>query len=188
MTDDELFLDTLQDLSQKTWLGDRYGWVRASGIVRQLLIDGSSSLVHPINREHRLKLTFQVPEDPVLEKGTVLWLAGDMVAKGLQFPIRSVDLDGFLATRLMYAGGHWFTVREIVTTVANAFGGVHRGEPKDTVQQELNAVNAAFPHLLGGPVFLQMRGIGHITLIGLRSLAEAVAKKRGVPLTWTMPA
>jgi hypothetical protein len=62
---------------------------------------------------------------------------------------------------------------------------VRRGTPKGTAQDELDVVSAAFPHLVGGLVFVQMRGIAHFTLIGLRPLAEAIAKKRGVLLTWT---
>ena len=188
MTDDELFLHTLQDLSQKTGMGNQYEWLRSSHLVRQLLMDGHASLVDRVNREHRLKLTFQVPEDPEIdERRTIIWMAGDSVAVGAPTPSQSVNRDGFLATRLLYAAGRYYTMHEIVDTVAHALGGVHRGDPKDPTAAQLSAINAAFPGLAGGPVFFQMRGIGHITLIGLRPLVEAVAQKRGVSITWALP-
>jgi hypothetical protein len=66
-------------------------------------------------------------------------------------------------------------------------GGVHHGKPQGPSQEELAALNAALQVLGGGAATAQMRGIGHITIVGLKPLAAAVAKKHGIPLTWTNP-
>ncbi len=183
MNDDELFLRTLQDLSQKVNLGNEYDWLRASALVRQLLIDGHP-LVERVNRVYGLKLRFGVPDvSGAVDEHTMVFMAGDTLLSVL--PIRMVNRDGFLAAPLIYIRGRWFTTAEIVGTVANALGGVHRGDPSTGSQEELTALNAAIQVLGGGAATAQIRGIGHMTIRGLKPLAKVVAKKLGASITWT---
>jgi hypothetical protein len=183
MHDDELFLRTIQDLSQKVNVGDEYDWLRASALVRQLLIDGHP-LVGRVNRVYGLKLRFEVPDaSDAVDEHTMVFMAGDTLLGVL--PMRTVNRDGFLAAPLIYVRGRWFTTREIVDTVANALGGVHKGDLTAGSQQELSALNAAIQVLGGGAATAQIRGIGHMTIRGLKPLAEVVATKLGVSITWT---
>jgi hypothetical protein len=52
---DELFLNTLKDLRAKANSNDRYQLIKASGLLRLLLLDG---LVDRVNSKHRIKLKF----------------------------------------------------------------------------------------------------------------------------------
>jgi hypothetical protein len=185
MHHDELFLRTIRDLSEKINLGNEYDWLRASALVRQLLLDGTP-LVHRVNREYRLKLTFDVPDiSGSVDQHTLFYMAGDALL-GVD-PRMIVDLDGLLKAPLIFARGKSYTVHEIVDTVAHAIGGVHQGRPEGPSQAELTALNAALQVLGAGAATAQMRGIGHITIVGLKPLASAVATKHGIPLTWTNP-
>ncbi len=185
MNDDELFLRTIDDLSKKINLGTPYDWLRGSALVRQLLIDGYP-LVDRVNHDPRLTLVFDVPDaSGAVDEHTLALLAGDALL-GVH-PRRTVDRKGFLATPLIYVKGRWYTVHEIVDTVAHALGGVHKGDPKGDSQNELAALNASVEVLGGGAATTQIRGIGHITIVGVKPLAEVVAKKYGIPITWTNP-
>jgi hypothetical protein len=185
MHDDALFLRTIEDLSKKVNLGDQYDWLRASALVRQLLIDGHP-LVDRVNHDPRLKLAFDVPDSSgAVDEHTLVFMAGDGLL-GVQ-PRRTVDRDGFLATRLICVKGRWFTVHEIVDTVAHAVGGVHKGDPRGDSQSELAALDASLLVLGGGAATTQIRGIGHITIVGLKPVAEVVARRLGASITWTNP-
>lgn len=58
MTPEDLLLDTMRDLRHRTDLrASEYDMVQASGLIRRLLLDGSGSLVHRVNRRFRMKFT-----------------------------------------------------------------------------------------------------------------------------------
>jgi hypothetical protein len=176
MHEDELFLRTLSDLAGKMTSADKYEWLRSSLLVRQLLIDGGT-LVDQVNRRHGLKLTFAVPDaSGLVDEHVLVYVASDDLGA---CPTRSVNRDGFFSTRLIYVNRQWFTVRDIVTTVANVLGGVHKGKPKDSDQELLSELNAALQVMGAGAAVQQMRRIGRIALQGLTPLAEAVV--RGLP-------
>jgi hypothetical protein len=50
MDETTLYLRTLEDLQRLVALGADYSMLRASAMLRQLFLDGSSSLVHQANR------------------------------------------------------------------------------------------------------------------------------------------
>ena len=185
MHDDELFLRTVEDLSKKVNLGTPYHWLRASALVRQLLIYGHP-LVGRINRSSGLKLRYEVPDiTGAVDEHTMVLMAGDGLLG--MYPTRTVNRDGFLAAPLIYVRPRWFTMLEIVDVAAHVLGGVHNNEPKVGSQQDLSAFDASFQVLGGGAAVTQIRGIGHITIVGLKPLAALVAKKHGVSIAWTNP-
>jgi len=186
MHHDELFLRTVDDLSKKINLGTAYDWLRSSALIRQLLLDGSNSLVDRVNREHRLTLTFNVPViSGSVDEHTMFYMAGDALL-GVD-PRIDVDLPRFLQTRLIFKTGAWFTAHDIVDTVGHALGGVHLGRPEGDSQEALAVLDASL-HVLGaGAATAQMKGIGHITIVGLKPLVAVVAKKHGISVMWTNP-
>ena len=54
-----LFLQTLRDLRERVESGTQYDMVRATALLRQLLLD-DSPLVHQVNKVFQLKLRFEV--------------------------------------------------------------------------------------------------------------------------------
>lgn len=185
MHDDELFLRTIEDLSKKINLGTEYDWLMASALVRKLLVDGHP-LAGQVNRAYGLKLRFEVPDvTGAVDEHTIVFMVGDGLLGAL--PTRTVNRDGFLAAPFIYVRPRWFTVHEVVDTVAQALGGVHLGAPKAGSEQDLSALNASLQVLGGGAAVAQIRGIGHMTIVGLKPLAAAVAARHGVSLAWTSP-
>ena len=60
MDDRKLFLATIDDLGRLLGVGDDYAMLRASAMLRQLLLDGRLSLVHKVNARHRLRIRYPV--------------------------------------------------------------------------------------------------------------------------------
>lgn len=54
-----LYLSTIEDIQEKSTRGDRYQIIRASGLLRHLLID-DTALIHKVNRKYRVKISFSV--------------------------------------------------------------------------------------------------------------------------------
>jgi hypothetical protein len=181
MQQDDLFLRTLEDLAKKVASGKQYDWLRSSGILRQLLLDGGS-LVIEANRSHRLRLKFEVPDATgQVIPGTIVWIAGD---DGCGQPTKEVDRDGFLSAGVIYMNGTWRTVRDVIDVCANSLGGIHKGKPRDDGQEELSKLNDQLQCLGGGAVEFQVRRIGRITIRAVLPLAEAVASSHREPAKW----
>jgi hypothetical protein len=56
---EQLFLETVSDLRDHIKTGTSYKLKRASGLLRQLLVD-ETTLLSQANRKHRLKIRFSV--------------------------------------------------------------------------------------------------------------------------------
>ena len=64
MDADSLFVETLEDLHRSIYTMDEYAVLRASHLIRQLLLDGGNSLVNQVNRTRRLKIEYLIALDP----------------------------------------------------------------------------------------------------------------------------
>jgi len=79
-----------------------------------------------------------------------------------------VSLDGFLATVVLLSEGITFTVKDLVSGIANTIGGVHLGTPKTDKEREL----VRFSGLKYGRniCIYQLRAISRVTLKGIQEL------------------
>lgn len=137
MNDEEFFLNTLVDLREKFHREDSYSTIKAAGLLRQLLLD-DSPLIHLVNRKYNLKILFTVcgrkRAERQFKRVNVFYSALSMIhLSGSQgHTAEKVVLDTFLSMKVIKNKDQELTVRDVLTQVAYADGGSHRGKLKIT--------------------------------------------------------
>jgi hypothetical protein len=191
VTDEELFLRTLEDLrSRMMQPPDEYNMLRIAGLLRELLLDGNDTLLHQINRTRRLRIIFRAPAsaNPNFQRGNLppyvvsatlmASRIGSSEISGQQSwsaPLLDLTLDQFLAVHMIHMNEETFNVRDIILYLANTHGGVHRGAPKKPVQHSLQRAIAMFPReQTGGSVHMIMAGVPLIVHTVLEALQPLV--------------
>jgi hypothetical protein len=167
-----LFLETLRDLGNKVASGDEYDLVRSSGLIRHLLMDGTS-LCDRVNREARVQLLFDVlePNDPPFDPIIHLSLApGNEIP---QSPARTQKKrDAFLKMRVGRLRGVEFDVHDLISYMAHCAGGVHNHAPDSPAQQAIADLEEAFL-LFGRPLTLHfLSNLGRIVIAALEPLRQ----------------
>jgi hypothetical protein len=66
----KLFLQTLIDLEQRIVATDPYDILGASALIRKMFLD-DHPLVDQVNREYKIKVTFEVGESPLVSGGII---------------------------------------------------------------------------------------------------------------------
>ena len=171
---DALFLSTVMDLDKKQAAADRYSAIRASGLLRQLLLD-ETPLVHVVNRQHRLDLVFRTIDFtmPPPLRPEAHWLALDPDP----FPearTLTCNLKQFLAAPCLTWRGRSASVSDLVRACANAKGGVHLGRTKVADEQLLLDWDDVFTVLGEQPSLRAIVAVCRIALRGLSGLVSAV--------------
>ena len=171
----KLFLNTLSDLETRLG-GTGYDLLRASALLRQLLLDGTP-LVHLVNRRHRVRLEFTTLDTTVRPPivPTTHWQNLDTS----QFPhakTRTVKIHGLLATYLLSYRGEEFTVRDVIKAGAELKGGVHSLNPRTDEERVLRDLDDVLN--VGGldASTAAMRGIIQVVLRGFRPLFLVVSQ------------
>src|SRR5215212_3377761 len=182
-----LFLHTLKDLRRLVAIGDDYSMLRASAMLRQLFLDGSSSLVHQVNRQpHKVQLRFPVCgreyREMVLEDAPMFYSAlGGIHSSGpMGSSVEQLTLDQFLATQVLKLGPQVLRVGDLIRISANVLGGVHSGEPKRPEDKALAEALVDFRKAVSvrdqALEAVQMKPIILVALDGLQPLADAVSR------------
>ncbi|HET6204765.1 MAG TPA: hypothetical protein VFI25_18380 [Planctomycetota bacterium] len=179
MTDAEsLFVDTVQDLRGICLQPTPYSLLRASGLLRQLLLD-STPLIHAVNQKQRVQLWFEVSDleaEGTKAEGIGGWRNLFPGIPGV--PTQRLDLAGFLREVPLWWEGRKFTVRDVILTAANAKGGVHAGPPKDEKQAALLGLDA-FLKLFGTDASINVcLQIAAVTLRAVGPLLGQVLRAR----------
>lgn len=169
--EENFFLNTLQDIDLKTFAGDRYSLIRASGLLRQLLLD---ELLHVVNRSHKLSIKFcttnfhnRLPSDIEISGH---WQNLDPS----YFPCSNTlqcSLDEFLGAPCIVFQGHEATVKDIIKACANAKGGVHLGKARISAEQVVLDWDQAINFIGEEPSLMAIKGICRVVLAGLKDLA-----------------
>jgi hypothetical protein len=180
---EELFLNILGELKERLKKGTAYDLIRASAILRQLMVDGSSSLHVAINRNYKEKVRFEVKkwEPTTASKGK---LQMQTVLPSNSCETEKINLDDFLKRKCLYYNEHTYTVKNIIQIVANIKGGVHSGTPKFPAEQALEhpefkmlqfAIDGSDPaDLCTG----QIKAIGIVSLHAFEILENKVNAKK----------
>lgn len=173
--EEQLFIATLVDLQQKFEKGDHYSLLKASGLVRQLLLDGNP-LLHQVNRLHHLKLKFQIIqyEDPPFSPET--YIPSLSPSSGSDGTILQLDLSAFIKTECMKVMGRVITIHQLIDVYAHNMGGIHSGPPgeRDSLEAELMSLRDTLRVINAPAIDGTMRDICEITLQGCIALANAV--------------
>lgn len=142
-----LFCRTVEDINRAIETPDSYEVLRASALLRQLLIDGNR-LVDIVNREARKKIQFEIADSwntpytkMVLEHGASFLAVLDGLSPErmiLKAPLKRLNRDQFLSHRVVFTQGAFVTVRDIIDHCSNVIGGVHIGAPRTESQKQLS--------------------------------------------------
>lgn len=169
--EENFFLSTLQDIDLKIAAGDRYSLIRASGLLRQLLLDG---LLHRVNRSHKLSIKFCTINfykyPPPDMKVSAHWRSLDPS----YFPGADTiecSLDRFLEAPCLVFQDHQATVKDLIRACANAKGGVHLGKARMSAEQVVLDWDQAITLIGEEPSLMAIKGICRIVLAGLKDLA-----------------
>ena len=122
-----LFMETLKELEARVSAQDPYMILGASALIRKLLLD-DFPLVDQVNRQYRLKLTFEVTEPPNFPPGLpepMFYSVQDAIDPETVRPgkaKKTVNRDQLLSYVLAKVDGRPYTLREIVLFEANVMG------------------------------------------------------------------
>ena len=180
-----LFMETLKELEARVSAQDPYMILGASALIRKLLLD-DFPLVDQVNRQYRLKLTFEVTEPPNFPPGLpepMFYSVQDAIDPETVRPgkaKKTVNRDQLLSYVLAKVDGRPYTLREIVLFEANVMGGVHAGSPKEDKDRLLHEINKMVA--IGGyrSSLRQLQAIGRVIIKGLAPLRNAIEQTDGV--------
>ena len=172
------FLDACNDLETKIQSSTEYEILKASGLLRELLLD-SRPLVHQVNAQYKLKLRFEIGPGKPLPTALgepSFWAKLDGLyppdaSPGTQILV--VNLDGLMATVALRTPGTTFMIRDLIDFEANVMGGVHPGIPKDNKEAQLAQIRSLFMGDL--PASLrQLKALSKVVLRGLEPLRQQI--------------
>lgn len=121
---ERFLLESIADLDQKIAGGDRYSVIRASGLMRQLLIEG---LILRVAQRHGMKLTFRTNDfrsKPPVSNLTFHWINLNPTT-GRTAEIIECNDRQFRAAICIRNGDIEVAVNDVIKACANAKGGVH---------------------------------------------------------------
>jgi len=185
--EENLFLATISDLATRARSNNAYELLQSAALLRKLLLDGNR-LLDLANREHRLKIMFDVrgylpPSEPTPGKfKAAMMVLGDMIDPQVMPQhaggIRQVNRDGLLKTVVAFAGTSWLTIHDVIDFEAHVAGAVHVGTPQ-TDAEKATAALASFVHLGGlRPSLMELRAISRVVLRGVEPLNAAIEAKK----------
>lgn len=136
MTKGELFLYKLQELRAKSGaqgdVDNRFDLLHAMGILRGLLIDGDNLLID-VNRDHRIKLKFEISQPPNLIIELLHW---NLIPEVNGNPV-IINLGNFLSTVPLIVKFKRYSVRDIIVSCSNKFGAVHWKKARSQEEENL---------------------------------------------------
>lgn len=190
MTDyKQFFLDTLDDLRNKCESNSNYNYVKASALLRLLLIEDGIPLIHIVNREYKEKILFEVIKhtpSPRKHIGTDGLIYESFISVRFINPTASNDnidllnLDQFLKYIIFTYEGRDVTVLEILKLNAHVEGGVHLGNKikknYDELMIELANSSVNYTGGITGGAY-SVHEIGKITLKALAKLEDRIKKE-----------
>jgi hypothetical protein len=173
---EQLFVSTVIDIDRKAVAGDHYSLIRASGLLRQLLLD-DTPLVQTVNRIHRLRLQFRTIDftlPPPIEP-EAHW----MVLDPSPFPgARTIACTclQFLAAPCLKWKHKVARVKDLIRACANAKGGVHLGKAKTADEQLVLDWDEVVTVLGEQPSLRAIAGVCRVALRGLGTLVDAIER------------
>lgn len=178
---ERLFVQKLMELDEAQVSGQPYDLLRATGILRLLLIDGNP-LLHEVNQRLKLKVLFHVMRrDPGPPVSPDVHLRNPD-PPGPKAATEDLKLDAFLGMAcITTSNGETATIRDVIKSGANFMGGVHfsKGPSTEPGEQIVLDVGNGIRVLGNESTFAAIGGICRVVLRALQPLAEAVLQSSG---------
>ena len=189
MSPEEVFKYRYERLSLLVQGGQSAQLLDVAQILRQMLID-SPSIVDIVNRNHKLKIQFEVFESTDEQIARVRAISGmtpSFVYTGTVLPpfapTKLLKKDSFLAFNMLFLSGQHFTVSQIIRASANRLGGVHYSRSSSDNQEE--SILRKLDDLMsigGAPATLSsLILLGQIVTKSLAELYSKVNQQLGLP-------
>jgi len=175
---ERFFIETVIDIIQKLNSGKQYDIIKASGLLRQMLLD-KEPLVFIINRKFKVKLEFEVVEYrdklPIDDGRT------ELHARFLNpnFPgakTTKTSLKEFLSIKCLEYESTEITIKEIIKYCSHIKGGIHTGKPEDDIDITLISLDKMIKILEEESSIVLLKGIIQIVLNGLKPLIKEISK------------
>jgi hypothetical protein len=183
--EEQHFIDTLRELRERMAKGDRYELIKASGLLRLLLLDGGA-LVHIVNRHHRVKIDFETIDYtmklPTLSSFRVHMHWTNLDATGFPPAAKRITskLDPLLAAIVVTFEGEDYSVADIIRSAAHLKGGVHYGAPDNDRDKKLLEADKLWAINNVDASLAAMRGLVAVVLRGLKPLEDAITNATGL--------
>lgn len=173
-----LFLNTFLDLQEKVSNPGKYNLLKASGLLRQMLIDGTP-VVHIINRELRFPISFPVVIDnkPIPVAGSTYQLTNISPIFNSEDELKQVNLDQFLSTTVLQDESNSYSIKDIIKTCANVKGGIHLGKPESEKEFSLEDIDSEFSLFFIDTSLILISDIGWAYLKAVRPLIDEILNK-----------
>jgi hypothetical protein len=183
MNADQFFLESIDDL-QRRIDGHvvEYDMLHIAALLRRLLLD-QTPLVDRVNRSRRLKIVFLVRDrNAPSSNGPITWAALDGFDPETSRPVGEVielERDGLLARVILHHEGTDFTVRDVITYLADVAGGIHFGEPSEERERVLAEIGEFLQFRDLSLVLGSLLAVSRVVLKGLQPLRETVQADLG---------
>lgn len=178
--EEKFFLATIVDVDSKILSGTPYELIRAAGLLRQLLLDGSP-LAIVVNRKHKVRLTFHASTDkvipPKISASVLMWFSPD-VGLGLPTAPEPIALQRFLSQPILMRDEKCLaTIHDLIDMCSHVKGGIHLGNPKSSGEHALLNWDEAFKEGGGVPSLRALAGTCRVALLGFHPLVVAMGYK-----------
>lgn len=188
------FVGALSDLDQCSSSWDQYELMRIPSLLRLFLIDG---LVDQVNREFRRRIRYRVGSFMMPRKdGTGQIIPSKMLFGSIGDSFDPDYLDGvpvhpshkeptpcevtkgeLLRLHIIAAGGHYFTVQEVVESIGYVQGLIHPGNPKTQADADLLGWRQVMQLGAVGAGLRELRSVGRVVHRALLPLRNDVLAK-----------
>lgn len=171
-----LFIRTLDDIKSKL-NGDGYDYLKATGLMRSLIIDGGASLVDIVNRDFGIKIKFVVRKNKKKDNPPqIMWRS---VTPQNHEIGNSIELNrtDFLKEVVLVYNQYTYTVYDVIMYAANMMGGIHAGIAKDEKADFYKNLFRTMP-IMGGSVYANsIFSVMEVVIKSLEPLYNAVLQR-----------
>jgi hypothetical protein len=176
MDDADLFIQSLEDLNYLLASAKEYDVLRASHLIRQLLLDGANSLVDRVNRTHRLRIEYPVAPTQLPADLAATWFAGNELTAlaPSTTQLSAVKWDKLQKMVVARCNGREYTIHDLIDYSAHVAGGVHKTDPRQDHHAVLARLQAGWTEAGLSPVAETVRAVGRVILQGLYELKDEV--------------
>ncbi len=146
-------------------------------MLRQLFLDGKSSLLHIVNRKYQLKIEFRTTDftrRPLCIPD--VYLMDLDPSHFYTSKILSISLDSFMMAPCIILNETTISVRDIIKLCANSKGGVHFGNPKSGAEKNAHDMDQLLFLCGQEPSIKLLREICRVSLMGLKQLVDDITR------------
>jgi len=177
----DLFLHKSDDLFLAANSSDEFEILKSAGIIRQLFLEKGMPLFDVANKSLKHKLVFSII-DPIQLKPDILpspssWHIFDAIEPSLNLTGHSpltCNRDKFFSLVLGNKDGVDYTIKDIISYVANKMGAIHKDTPKSKKEKMLEELGKKYIYTNISMVLYHLRSISRVILNALKPFKNRI--------------